>query len=239
MKRIAFLFGFFACASAFSQSIEEVLARHLEAAGGAERLKTVRASITESVITLDGKAMPCVEHAKSGQKLRMEMTFPTVTVIMCYNGTSGWKRVVMANGEKRPVLPLSEKEDRDMAQDSRFTLSDSLLEYKKNGSHLKVLGHEVMLGHDTLAIEVSYEGVAPITRYIDTASYLEIAEVRKDLTSGLPYKVVNEDFRRIDGVTTPFHKVAYKNGELVTDKRVTKITFLATLDDSLFEKPID
>ena len=126
-----------------------------------------------------------------------------------------------------------------MAQDSRFTLSDSLLEYKKNGSHLKVLGHEVMLGHDTLAIEVSYEGVAPITRYIDTASYLEIAEVRKDLTSGLPYKVVNEDFRRIDGVTTPFHKVAYKNGELVTDKRVTKITFLATLDDSLFEKPID
>jgi len=239
VKRFVFLFGLFGCVSAFSQSIEEVLARHLEAAGGAERLKAVRASITESVITNDVAARPCIEYAKSGQKLRIEMTFPTGTVIFCYNGTSGWKRAVMPNGEKREVVPLSEREARDMAQDSRFTLSDSLLEYRKHMDHLKGLGHEEIAGHDAFAIEVSDEGVPPIKKYIDTKTYLEIAEDTQDSPNSLPYRVVKEDFRSVDGVTTPFHIMSYKNGRLVIDKKIGKITFLPTLDDRIFETPHD
>jgi hypothetical protein len=66
-----------------------------------------------------------------------------------------------------------------------------------------------------------------------------VAEVTQDSKDAPLTEVVNEDFRSVDGVMTPFHKIAFKDNLQFMDMKMTKVTFLPTIDDKVFEKPLD
>ena len=219
------------------QSADGIAARHLAAVGGLDRLVAIRASITETIKTLDGKQSTCVYYLKRPNKVGMEMAYPAVAAVMAYNGVVGWKQAIMSNGERRPPSPITESETRHIIEDFEGSFADSLLDYEKGHVQLRLAGRESVLGSDAYILEITRQDGATERRFIDIKSYMEVATSHRDAGSGVLYKMIRDDFRRSGGIMVPFHEVLYRDGKVFMETTCTKVRFLSSMDDSVFEKP--
>jgi hypothetical protein len=235
-KRIVLIYLVFV-SMGLSQSLSYVLEKHIETIGGSVRLKAINASVTEWTDTQLQVPLKLVTYVTKGQKVRIEMASPSLLIIFAYNGTVGWKRAIVPGVENRPVMPLTDSETKTLVEEAQIGKPDLLLNYPKIASNVTLIGRKDIEGRDAYALLVVGADGKGITRYIDSSSFEEIEDEWKELATGSVFKRTSEDFRRVDGVMTPFHMKLYKDGKLIVNKLVTKVTFPPILADSLFERP--
>ncbi|CAN5534007.1 hypothetical protein BH09PLA1_BH09PLA1_32000 [soil metagenome] len=80
-----------AASVARAETVDEVIARHIEARGGAEKLAAMK--MVRQAEQLDmggGKSATLVSEQKRPNLMRMELVLPGMTAVRAFDGKNGW-----------------------------------------------------------------------------------------------------------------------------------------------------
>ncbi len=220
-------------------TIDELIAKNVEARGGLEKLKAIQSLRLEGTRTRSGGGfeMPFVEIRKRPGAIRSEATMQGLTMIRAYDGTEGWA-VQPFRGRKDPEkLPADAA--KQMAYDA--DLDGPLVDYKEKGNQVEYLGTEDVDG--TLAHKVK------ITRptgdvdflYLDPDYFLEIRRRSQYRIRGTETEIETDfgAYERVNGVYFPFSIESGAPGSTEKGQKtnVTKAEANAAVDDVVFRFP--
>jgi outer membrane lipoprotein-sorting protein len=221
---------------AYPDTIDEILAKHVNAMGGEAFLHSVSSTKTDSVVVLDEK-QPGVRgtvYAKKPNKIRVEYEFPQARVIMAYNGDTGWSQAVLPNGEKKLPAILSEEKVRALLEDFDI-FHDALLDSKEN--RISLAGQAQVMGRNAYVLELTLTNGLKETRYIDTRNYQELECVRHGEKDHLLYEIYFSDFKSWSGISMPSTVRVFCSGKFKVSTTIVAYNSAYPIEDSIFDLP--
>ena len=222
---------------AMAQTVDEVIAKHIEAQGGLDKIRAVKSmKMTGKMLMGGGMEAPFTQMAKRPKMTRVEFVFQGMTGIQAYDGKNAWM-VMPFMGKKDPeAMP----EDQAKMMDDQADMDGPLVDWKEKGSKVELLGKEQVEGADAFKLKVTKKDSTVTTFYIDAESYLQIKQEGKRKVRGTEVEgeTVLGDYKEVNGMMMPFTMESGAKGSPQKQKIVIdKIEVNADLPDSLFLLP--
>lgn len=219
-----------------AQTVDEIIAKNIQARGGLEKLKAVK-SLRTTVKFSDGsfRAEFLQENKRPG-KVREEFIVQGMAQIQAYDGKTGWQ-ISPFSGRKDPDL-LSQDDMKSLIVDG--DIDGPLVDYKEKGHKAELVGHDSMEGTDCFKIKLSMKNGDVRYYYLDTDSYLELKiEVQTTIRGALQEsELYYGDYEQVNGIYYPFAvEQAQKGSSSRQQLSVEKIEQNVGLDDALFAMP--
>ncbi|HYM78827.1 MAG TPA: outer membrane lipoprotein-sorting protein [Candidatus Dormibacteraeota bacterium] len=223
------------CLSA--QTVDEIIAKNVQARGGADKLKGVQSIKSTATMSMGpGMEAPGILIQKRPALARLEFTVQGLTAVQAYDGKNAWQ-IMPFMGKKDPELMSADeaKETEEMAD-----LDGPLVDYKSKGHQVELLGKEKIEGTDAYKLKVTLKNGDVQTVYIDSDSFLEIKEVTKRTIRGSEQEVESSigDYKQVNGILFPF---AVESGIKGSDQKqkltITKVELNVAADDAMFKMP--
>jgi outer membrane lipoprotein-sorting protein len=217
-------------------SADELIAKNIEARGGASALaalKTVR--YTGTFKPGGGIEFGFTQIVKRGG-VRNELAVQGLVIVQAYDGKEGWA-----------INPLQGRKDPErMPADDIKSLVDQadldgpLIDYKAKGNKVEYLGTEDVDGSDAHKLRVTQANGDKRIVFLDPDYFLTIREITQRQVRGreVESEVDFGAYEKVDGVYVPFEiaagpRGATEKGTLVIDKAEPNVT----ADDALFRFP--
>ncbi len=220
-----------------AQTVDEIIAKNIQARGGMDKLKSIKSIKTTATMTMGpGMEAPGVMVQKRPEMARLEFTVQGLTAVQAYDGSKAWQ-IMPFMGKKDPEL-MSADETKEMEETA--DLDGPLVDYKAKGNTVELLGKEKIEGTDAYKLQVTLKNGDVQTMYIDADSFLEIKEDTKRMVRGTERDFESSigDYKEVDGIIFPF---AVESGIKGTDQKqkitISKIELNVPADDSIFKMP--
>jgi hypothetical protein len=152
------------------QRLEQVLARHYEARGGLDRLRSVEDLMAIGRMVIGEAELPFRLLRKRPRFYRLDLATPEGVRIMACDGQVSW-RVDPARGDGKPEY-LSGTQGTQLLQQSYF--DDVLIRYRETGEKLFLAGTEVVNGREAYRIEIDIPRGDHHAIFLDTETLLEV-----------------------------------------------------------------
>jgi hypothetical protein len=212
--------------SLFAQTADDLVAKNLEARGGADKLAAIHSYVTKGTMRLPGdfklkyeEKRARLDPAKDVCAVRVNAEIQGLTVIQAYDGTAGW-RVNPFEGRK-DAEKMGVDDARQMADEA--LIDGALLASRARGSKVEYLGTEDVDGTDAYKLRVSQPDGTIFTYYLDPDAYLEIRVDEQRTIRGAMQETVTDysDYEKVAGVYFPFSIASSPPN--VADKQVITI----------------
>jgi len=220
---------------AFSQTLDEVIAKSLEARGGLGRLRAVQSiRVTGRMSMGKGEASMVVERKRPGS-IRAEITLRGERVVQAWDGVTAWGIPPMGSGQPE-VLPA----EAAAAMADEADVDGPLVDYRAKGHQVTLLGKATLDGGDSYKIEVRKKGGAVEIHFLDARSYLTVRIEGKRTVRGtvVEGESLLGDYREAGGILWPY---SIKSGARGNPEKQTltvdKIEVDPALDDARFKMP--
>jgi hypothetical protein len=108
MKKIKFLLlgiAVVAFSALQAQTADEIIAKHVEAIGGKDKLSQVKSLYTEATMEVMGNQAPVVEYLLQGKGFKTETDFQGSKIIQCITEKGGWSVNPMAGATEAMAMP--------------------------------------------------------------------------------------------------------------------------------------
>lgn len=230
---------------ALAQTVDELVAKHIEARGGYEKLKAINTlKITRTVAT-PFTSVEVITYKKRPNLLRIEQTpkGQTTAIPRGVNAAGAWD-VAQGKVMMRPEALAIEAREIDGDFDGL------LVDWKEKGHTVTYEGPEKVGTTDTHKLKVTTKSGVVREVYLDAATYLETQIVGKVRLPQMDPKTKDfryndttltfSDYREVEGVMFPFAIDEERTGGPITQSLATftsKIEVNVPMDDSLFEAP--
>lgn len=220
---------------AFSQNVDDIISKNLDAMGGKAKLASLNSVYEEMNSSIMGNDLPGKVWISNNAAYRMEMDMMGAKMIFVLNKDKGW--AVMPMGGSTDPQPLPD--DAVKAFMPRMNLAGAFYNYKERGYTATLMGKDSVAGKDTYKIKLTKSGEPDAVYYVDASTYYV------DKSSTMTY--MNGQTAQADIVFTGYQKTpdgfvfpsAYSlelpQGQLVTT--ITKVTANQPIDSTLFQKP--
>jgi hypothetical protein len=188
-----------------AQTVEDILAKHVQARGGYERVKAIQSvRITRTVVTQFSE-LEVVILKKRPESFRVEQSAPgQPPVFRAVTPTAAWD---LAGGKLTNRSALAAAEARDLDGD----FDGPLVDWKDKGHTLALAGREPLPGGDAFKIQLTTKNGVARTFYLDAATYL---------------------VRRITGVTNlPGDRKANVETDILAHKEAGGVKFPADIQE--------
>ncbi len=215
-----------------AQELDDIIAKHIEARGGAENW----AKVENMKITGRFTAFSVEEDwmaIKTNEGLYYsELHLGKHAVIEAFNGEHGWT----IDPWHEISFPRILTKDEDNVFQQKSSLMTPLLNYKENGITTELLGKQDLEGVEVFAIKLTRPSGKFETWYLDANTYLEYRRDSYwvDFTYPSAAESYFEDFREINGLIIPYYEekmFSQRNRVLL----IEDIQFNIELDEELFE----
>src|SRR5437016_8095157 len=113
--------------AARAQTVDEVIAKNIQAKGGADKLKSVRTIRTTAKFSQGPFRAEFRQENKRADKVREELIIQGLAQVQAYDGKTGWQ-ISPFGGRKAPEL-LSQADAKSMAVDA--DIDEPLVDYKE------------------------------------------------------------------------------------------------------------
>lgn len=240
LRKVAVAILTLACAAPMvgAQTVDEIVAKNIEAHGGAAKIKAIKTIKETGKIEIGpGMEAPAVQYQARPNNLRREFTLQGMTAVQAYDGTQAWA-IMPFMGKKDPDLMPAE--DRDEMIDEA-DMDGALIDYAQKGNKIESLGKDKLEGTDVYKLKVTLKDGAVQTYYIDTDSNLEIRIDTERTVRGTAHKstTVIGDYKQIDGIAVPFSMESSDVDHPEQKAKVTmeKIEFNVPVDNKIFPMP--
>ena len=215
-------------------TVQEVLARSVEARGGSARLHAVKRRRETGRITLGaGNEWPIVVEHKRPASMYMEIDLQGAKLIRAYDGSRGWQRAPQAAGAEA----LKGDDLHNIANEADF---DGVLVDTATKGKAELLGKETVGAHDAFKVQVTLAGGDVFTYDIDSTTWLPIHWEGGRLINQKPVTFESDfsDYREVDGVKYACLIVSSIKGSAQKQKiQFQKIEIDPPLDDARFTAP--
>jgi hypothetical protein len=222
--------------SAGAQTVDEVIAKNIQARGGAEKLKSVHSLRSTAKLTQGSFRAEFLQENKRADKVREEFIIQGLAQVQAYDGKTGWQ-ISPFGGRKDPEL-LSQDDLKSLVVDA--DMDGPLMEYKEKGHKAELVGHDSMEGTDCFKIKLSMQNGDVRYYYLDSDSYLELKiEIQTTIRGALQEsELYYGDYEQVNGIYYPFTvEQAQKGSSSRTQISVEKIEQNVALEDAVFSMP--
>lgn len=215
---------------AAAQTVDEIVARNLEAKGGAVKMKAISTLKQTGTMSMQGGMTATMTTiAKRPNMSRQEIVMMGQTTIMAFDGTTARMLNPMA-GPNAIELPA---EQAAMTKD-QSDFDGPLLDYKAKGYTVELVGQEQINGKNAFHLRVTRKWLPPQDLYLDGTTYLETKLATNVPGSGV-MEVQFGDYRKVDGMMMPYSVKTYAGGMMVMELKLDTVEVNVKVDDALFK----
>jgi tetratricopeptide (TPR) repeat protein len=214
-------------------SVDEVLKKYVEAAGGAAAINAVKSRVVKGTVDVVGvsRGGPFEIYSVAPDKAMMVMPSGSIGDLKIgYNGRVGWsqigKTVRMLQGVELATL----KEDCDFY---------GVLRIKDYYSKVALAGKSKIGYREVYVIELS-KGTGPVDRlYVDPQTYLPVRLNTTRVINGnsVPIEVYFDDWREVNGLKIPF-TMSQTMSRLTMTFTIKEVLDNVPIDAKIFERPL-
>jgi outer membrane lipoprotein-sorting protein len=182
-----------------AQTLDEVIAKNLEARGGEEKLKALSSLRASGKMTMGpGMEAPFTFEWVNPNHIRMEITLQGMTLVQAYDGKSGWM-INPFQGKKEPEA-LSAEDLKDVEDQS--DILGALLDWKKKGHQVELVGKETVEGTAAYKLKVLKKNGDTEIIYLDADAYLPFKEESKRKVRGQEMEIETSvgDYKEVGGL---------------------------------------
>jgi len=218
----------------FSQTVEEIIEKHIEAHGGAENWNKVDALKVTAKFTAFSleKDFSCVK-TKDGSYFA-NLYLGEVNVIEAFDGKSGW--TIDPWQEIYHARKLNSIEDNVVLQKAEYFTP--FYNYQEKGHVVEYTGKEMIDGIEMFALKLTRENGHIETWYLNTETYLEYLCTSDwvDFAYPAPSEVYFDDFRTVEGLVLPFFtdRTFWQRSRIL---QIEHIEINPVIDKDLFAMP--
>ncbi|CAN5472234.1 hypothetical protein BH18VER2_BH18VER2_16790 [soil metagenome] len=228
----------YAQTTAATPTVDELVAKNLEAKGGQAALEAIKTIRFEGrlLVNQGQLEMKLTETKKRPGKVRTDAGLQGMNLVQAYNGTSGWK-IFPIYGRKDPEK-MSNDEAKSLVEEAE--IGGPLENWKTEGKTLTYLGTEDVEGTAAHKLQVVRKNGDVSYVYLDPDYFLEIRVIDQRTEQGAKVEVETDlgDYEKVNNVYFPFSIEAGSKGS--NDKQKTiieKAEANIPVDDSIFEFP--
>ena len=224
-------------ATIFAQTADEIVAKHIEAMGGADKWKALKAMEMKNKFTVQGMDIESKTVIVNGKSLRTDISVMGQEIISAVDGETGWAQqpaMMGGTGEPEDMPGALIKESR-----KQVNLGGSLLAYKENGSTLELVGTEKLEGVDVYHLKLTEKGGDVTNLFISASNYYTLKSSGKRNVQGkeIDAEVNFSNFKQVEGLTFPYTmETASPMGGMMTIE-TDSIKLNPKIDESIFKKP--
>jgi len=216
-----------------AQTVDEILAKNLQAKGGVEAIKATTTVRMTGKANVQGMDVPITTSVKRPYLMHNEMDMGGQKMVQGFDGTSLW----MAMGANPPQALPEGPQIEAMKQNSAF--DPLFLDYKAKGHTIELVGKETDGGKAVNHLRVTTKGGMKFDYYLDTETGLETRFTTTAEMQGQKGELETRfgDYRTVEGRTLPFTLTQLMNGNQIVQMKYEKIEFNVPLDDAMFKMP--
>ena len=224
-------------AASFAQTADEIVAKHIEAMGGAEKWKALKAMEMNNKFTVQGMDIESKTVIVNGKSLRTDIAVMGQEIISAVDGETGWAQqpaMMGGSGEPEDMPGALVKESR-----KQVNLGGSLLNYKENGSTVDLVGKEKLDGVDVYHLKLTEKSGDVTNLFLSATNYYTLKSSGKRNVQGkeIEAEVNYSNFKQVEGLTFPYTiETASPMGGMMTIETDT-IKLNPKVDESIFKKP--
>jgi outer membrane lipoprotein-sorting protein len=222
---------------ASAQTVDELIAKNLQAKGGLQKLKAVQTARMSGMMTVGpGLEAPFVIEFKRPNQMRVDFTMQGMTGTQAYDGKSGW--MLMPFGGRKdpePMPPEALKQSEEQAD-----IDGPLVDYQAKGHKVELVGKERTEGSDAYKLKVTLKNGDIRYIYLDADQYLEIKVEGKTTVRGTEIENTTSigDYKEVGGLMFPHAMETVQKGSTQGQKlTVEKIELNVPIDDARFKMP--
>ena len=219
------------------KTADEVIAKYVEAIGGRAKLDAIKTLRATGKMILGGGMMEAAfsrEH-KRPNRFRMDFTFQGMTGTRAFDGTQGWSVAPFAGKtepEKMSADDVKEMEDQ-------IDFEGPLVDYKKKGHQVELVGQEEIAGTQTYKLKVTKKNGNVEYHFLDAEHFIPIKVKGKHQIQGteIDSETTLSDYKEVGGILMP-HSLEQAMGDMGGASMVfDKIEANVDLPDSRFAMP--
>jgi CubicO group peptidase (beta-lactamase class C family) len=205
-------------------TVEELLKRAIDAAGGETTLRSHRTSVAECEIEFEGQGITgrCTAYNSAPESSALDITLsafgkPLATTRQYFDGETGGTQ----KGNEPPE-PYSAKMIENIKPESQF---QELLRWRELYKEVVIKGKQRLGGEEAYVVVKMLASGSQITDYYSTKTFLQLRhdslEWSDELNQGMPTQITMHDYRASGGVMIPFTVIA--SGGLTPGKRIIRL----------------
>jgi len=221
----------------FAQTVDEIVAKNIEARGGMPKIKAVKSLRMTGKMTLGpGLEAPFLIEMKRPNKLRLDATLQGMTLSQAYDGKNGWQ--INPFGGNKNAEPMSPEDLKEA--DEQSDIDGSLVDWKAKGHKVELVGKEKVEGTDAYKLRVTLKNGTVRYLYLDADSYLDIKTESKRTIRGTETETEQTigDYKDVDGLLLPFSMESSAKGSPEKQKMtIEKAELNVAIEDNRFAMP--
>ena len=219
-----------------AQSVDEVIAKNIQAHGGLERLKSVTTMRASGKFRAGSFRAAFLQENKRPDKVREEFILQGLAQVRAYDGKAGWQ-VDPFGGRKDPEL-LAEDDMKNLVVEA--DIDGPLVDYQQKGHKAELMGHDSVEGTDCYKIKLTLKNADLRYYYLDADSFLELKLETQTMVRGAikERETYYGDYEKVGGIYYPFAiETSAKGNPDRVMLTVEKIEINVPLSDNLFSMP--
>jgi hypothetical protein len=226
-----------ACATAHAASVDELVAKNLQARGGVARLQAIQTLKAEGKLLFGGQfELGLAQYQKAPQSVRNEASLQGLTAVQAWDGKEAWQ-ISPFQGRKDPEK-MTPDDAKAFADDA--PIGGPLFDWQARGSKVEYLGTEDVDGTEAHKLKVTLKNGDIDYVYLDPDHWLEIRVVAQRTVRGTQIVSSNDygDYEEVAGVYFPFSISTVNKADGSTQQvTIEKMEANVPLDDTLFSFP--
>ena len=218
-------------------SIDQLIARHIQARGGLAALKAVRTRRTTGIMS--GAApfdIPFTVEQKRPFLFRRELSIQGTPQITVFDGEGGWKVDPFTAGDAKP-RPLSADDVKDLIEDA--DMDGGLVDWAAKGDKVELLGQERLETGPAYKLRLTFANGRASTIFLDAQTYQEVKRVvtRQQMGQTVEMEVLTSGYHPIQGVAEPSSiDIGPKGSSQRLHLEIQKVEVNVPMDDARFGK---
>ena len=224
-------------ATAADLTVDEILAKNLEAKGGADKVKALQSVSFTGNMKMGPMEFPFTILKKRPEMTKIEFTVQGMTGIQAYDGTTGWM-VMPFMGKKDPeVMPA----DMLSAIKEQADFDGQYIDYAKKGNKVELLGKGDVEGTPAYKLKLTTQDATETIIYFDAETFLEVKTEGKRKMQGqeIEAETTLGNYQEVGGLIFPFSiETKPKGAPAGQSITITKAELNPTLSDDVFKMPV-
>jgi len=218
-----------------TSKLDRIVDKHIQARGGYERLQGVTSKRITGTIVQGDRRMPFVLLAERPDRMRLSYEYDGGTMIAAYDGRVVWVVNPALAGDQPLIIEPEQAKDLIALAD----FDGPLVDYRKKGHRLRLLGEAYVKGAKAHVIEVQMANGDLLRVYLDKETFLERRWDDEVLRHGARWRSETylDDYRPEQGLMVEHYKETRLAGELDNIVITERVEFNVDLPDSLFSPP--
>jgi hypothetical protein len=224
-------------ATPMPSSLDQILAKHIAARGGMAKIKAIRSLKSSGHITIGPMILDLtIENPR--RAFRSDTSIHGMTKTEAFDGARGWIIDPFTKGAVAEAEPMSADQLKQMVLQMDF--DGPLVDYRRKGNRIALLGMQQVHGIDAYALKVSLKDGDELTTFIDAKTFMEIEDINNAVAQGKTMEVETSlgDYRPVNGVMLPFSLDIRPKGQAHGLKIILdKVEANASMDRARFKMP--